>query len=114
MDLPTEHDISPEELEANKSRKRKRQENDIPDIRKFRRVRILASSGFTGLDQKKRRGPKRCHSCNIAKTPEWRRGPDGAGTLCNACGLCKYPFNHGILLTKRCRSLLQVNSRRGR
>ncbi|KAF2670191.1 hypothetical protein BT63DRAFT_412939 [Microthyrium microscopicum] len=41
--------------------------------------------------QVKRRGraapPGRCHSCNRAETPEWRRGPDGARTLCNACGL---------------------------
>jgi predicted Fe-S protein YdhL (DUF1289 family) len=45
-----------------------------------------------GPDSKKmRRGraapPGRCHSCNRAETPEWRRGPDGARTLCNACGL---------------------------
>ncbi|KZT41783.1 hypothetical protein SISSUDRAFT_203281 [Sistotremastrum suecicum HHB10207 ss-3] len=31
--------------------------------------------------------PGKCHSCNIKETPEWRRGPDGARTLCNACGL---------------------------
>ena len=31
--------------------------------------------------------PGRCHRCNRAETPEWRRGPDGARTLCNACGL---------------------------
>jgi len=31
--------------------------------------------------------PGRCHSCNRNETPEWRRGPDGARTLCNACGL---------------------------
>ncbi|CAG8532723.1 14906_t:CDS:2 [Acaulospora morrowiae] len=31
--------------------------------------------------------PGRCQSCNIQETPEWRRGPDGARTLCNACGL---------------------------
>lgn len=47
--------------------------------------------GFAGGDAKKRRGkaapPGRCHSCNRAETPEWRRGPDGARTLCNACGL---------------------------
>ncbi|KAK7186125.1 GATA zinc finger domain-containing protein 10 [Paraphaeosphaeria sporulosa] len=50
--------------------------------------------GFAGPDPKKRRGPTqraappgRCHSCNRAETPEWRRGPDGARTLCNACGL---------------------------
>ncbi|KAM6513605.1 hypothetical protein FALCPG4_015990 [Fusarium falciforme] len=29
----------------------------------------------------------RCHCCNRVNTPEWRRGPDGARTLCNACGL---------------------------
>ncbi|CRG86161.1 GATA zinc finger domain-containing protein 9 [Talaromyces islandicus] len=48
-------------------------------------------TGLTGGDAKKRRGkaapPGRCHSCNRAETPEWRRGPDGARTLCNACGL---------------------------
>lgn len=47
--------------------------------------------GFAGSESKKRRGraapPGRCHSCNRAETPEWRRGPDGARTLCNACGL---------------------------
>ncbi|KAJ1562044.1 hypothetical protein HK096_002340 [Nowakowskiella sp. JEL0078] len=32
-------------------------------------------------------GPGRCHWCNINETPEWRRGPEGARTLCNACGL---------------------------
>ncbi|PWY92118.1 sexual development transcription factor NsdD [Aspergillus heteromorphus CBS 117.55] len=49
------------------------------------------NGGFAGADSKKRRGkaapPGRCHSCNRAETPEWRRGPDGARTLCNACGL---------------------------
>jgi hypothetical protein len=50
-----------------------------------------SKGGFAGSDPKKRRGraapPGRCHSCNRAETPEWRRGPDGARTLCNACGL---------------------------
>ncbi|CAK7230777.1 hypothetical protein SBRCBS47491_007700 [Sporothrix bragantina] len=46
---------------------------------------------YGGMEVKKRRGraapPGRCHSCNRIDTPEWRRGPDGARTLCNACGL---------------------------
>ncbi|KAI2640089.1 hypothetical protein GGS21DRAFT_397747 [Xylaria nigripes] len=50
-----------------------------------------ASSYGMGEGVKKRRGraapPGRCHSCNRIDTPEWRRGPDGARTLCNACGL---------------------------
>ena len=47
--------------------------------------------GFANGETKKRRGraaaPGRCHSCQRSETPEWRRGPDGARTLCNACGL---------------------------
>ena len=40
------------------------------------------------MGQKQRAAPPgRCHSCNRIDTPEWRRGPDGARTLCNACGL---------------------------
>jgi hypothetical protein len=31
--------------------------------------------------------PDSCHSSNRAESPEWRRGPDGTRTLCNACGL---------------------------
>jgi len=50
--------------------------------------------GFAGAEAKKRRGraapPGRCHACQRAETPEWRRGPDGARTLCNACGLRKF------------------------
>ncbi|QRV89325.1 GATA type zinc finger [Ceratobasidium sp. AG-Ba] len=30
---------------------------------------------------------RQCNSCDIVNTPEWRRGPDGQRTLCNACGL---------------------------
>jgi len=56
--------------------------------------KLEGSGGFAGADAKKRRGraapPGRCHSCNRAETPEWRRGPDGARTLCNACGLREY------------------------
>lgn len=58
--------------------------------------KLEGSGGFAGSDAKKRRGraapPGRCHSCNRAETPEWRRGPDGARTLCNACGLRKFFF----------------------
>lgn len=28
-----------------------------------------------------------CHICGIKSTPEWRSGPQGRATLCNACGL---------------------------
>ncbi|KAM5537247.1 hypothetical protein V8D89_009180 [Ganoderma adspersum] len=44
--------------------------------------------------------PGKCHSCNIRETPEWRRGPDGARTLCNACGL-----HYAKLMRKRDKAL---------
>ncbi|KAI9493111.1 GATA zinc finger-domain-containing protein [Zychaea mexicana] len=28
-----------------------------------------------------------CAKCHTSKSPEWRRGPSGDKTLCNACGL---------------------------
>lgn len=31
--------------------------------------------------------PGYCHQCACIESPEWRRGPDGLGSLCNACGL---------------------------
>ena len=76
------------------------------DIRVFKRVRILQPSHldisgeihwprqgseaipcYSDAHRKRAAPPGRCHSCNRADTPEWRRGPDGARTLCNGCGL---------------------------
>jgi len=31
-----------------------------------------------------------CKACGITTTPQWRRGPDGERSLCNACGLHYY------------------------
>lgn len=39
--------------------------------------------------------PRRCSHCGVTKTPQWRAGPLGAKTLCNACGV---RFKSGRLL----------------
>ncbi|KAF7828925.1 GATA transcription factor 5-like [Senna tora] len=39
--------------------------------------------------------PRRCTHCGVHKTPQWRTGPLGAKTLCNACGV---RFKSGRLL----------------
>ena len=31
--------------------------------------------------------PNVCSICNTTNTPQWRRGPTGPNTLCNACGI---------------------------
>lgn len=30
---------------------------------------------------------RKCQHCGAEKTPQWRAGPDGPKTLCNACGV---------------------------
>ncbi|GAB2231887.1 hypothetical protein Droror1_Dr00010905 [Drosera rotundifolia] len=30
---------------------------------------------------------RRCSHCGVQKTPQWREGPNGPKTLCNACGV---------------------------
>ncbi|ORY94514.1 hypothetical protein BCR43DRAFT_494138 [Syncephalastrum racemosum] len=42
-------------------------------------------------------GTKQCHYCGSKSTPMWRRGPKGAGTLCNACGV---KWKNGKILCK--------------
>ncbi|KAJ3207986.1 blue light receptor [Dinochytrium kinnereticum] len=55
---------------------------------------------------------KKCEHCHTFESPEWRRGPTGPKTLCNACGL-RYARNiakldsvaHGILAASAASSL---------
>ncbi|KAF9970797.1 hypothetical protein BGZ73_006426, partial [Actinomortierella ambigua] len=56
---------------------------------------------------KRMQPPGRCQSCNSSDTPEWRRGPDGARTLCNACGL------HYAKLLKRQQQQLRISLENG-
>ncbi|KAL6868220.1 hypothetical protein ACP4OV_015065 [Aristida adscensionis] len=37
--------------------------------------------------QRNRQAQRECSHCGNTKTPQWRTGPDGPGTLCNACGI---------------------------
>lgn len=31
--------------------------------------------------------PRKCMHCEVTETPQWREGPMGPKTLCNACGV---------------------------
>lgn len=47
-------------------------------------------ASFIKFDSQKGRKfniPSACNHCGSEKTPEWRRGPNGDKTLCNACGI---------------------------
>ncbi|KAG8742742.1 hypothetical protein FRC10_000956 [Ceratobasidium sp. 414] len=61
---------------------------DMEDIRARRAAGQGAGQGKVKYKKRSRASPPgQCHSCEILDTPEWRRGPDGQRTLCNACGL---------------------------
>lgn len=40
-------------------------------------------------------GPKACTGCHTTRTPQWREGPSGPKTLCNACGVRRVRRNKG-------------------
>lgn len=48
---------------------------------------LTKSSTATTLHQLSTCESTKCMHCLSTGTPEWRRGPDGERTLCNACGL---------------------------
>ncbi|RDY07716.1 GATA transcription factor 5 [Mucuna pruriens] len=49
----------------------------------------------TSSDSAATLAPRRCSHCGVQKTPQWRTGPLGPKTLCNACGV---RFKSGRLL----------------
>ncbi|KAJ1677753.1 hypothetical protein EV182_005512, partial [Spiromyces aspiralis] len=73
---------------------------DEDAIEYIRKKRNMHAPAVRGRQRKRAKRPEAsppncCRSCGISDTPEWRRGPDGARTLCNACGL------HYAKLTKK-------------
>eukprot|EP01113_Clastostelium_recurvatum_P022622 TRINITY_DN2704_c1_g1_i4.p1 TRINITY_DN2704_c1_g1~~TRINITY_DN2704_c1_g1_i4.p1 ORF type:complete len:662 (-),score=158.98 TRINITY_DN2704_c1_g1_i4:131-2116(-) len=59
-----------------------------------REFTIVPESGSQSFKRKRRsRAPAPildglfCHSCGETQTSQWRRGPDGCKSLCNACGI---------------------------
>ncbi|AQZ17871.1 (ZYRO0E01738g) [Zygosaccharomyces parabailii] len=47
----------------------------------------IGKIGKTSKSGKNRNAHMRCLHCLSTETPEWRKGPGGPTTLCNACGL---------------------------
>lgn len=81
-------DPNEEEHDVPMHRDAMKPQHGMPEVKKRQRVSLVRRGEKTKLTHWQRAVPPgRCHSCNRIHTPEWRRGPDGARTLCNACGL---------------------------
>ncbi|CAK9157067.1 unnamed protein product [Ilex paraguariensis] len=55
-----------------------------PPAKKHKKKPATETSGGGGGGSQQ---PRRCSHCGVQKTPQWRAGPLGAKTLCNACGV---------------------------
>ncbi|KAI4525960.1 hypothetical protein K525DRAFT_289187 [Schizophyllum commune Loenen D] len=94
-DMDRDSDMGQDELHADSAADdpRSMAERDMETIRSKRASTTAGNAANVAMPKTKYRKrsraspPGKCHSCNIRETPEWRRGPDGARTLCNACGL---------------------------
>jgi hypothetical protein len=69
----------------------------------------LDRDGRTSSDKKKKlkmADEYVCTDCGTLDSPEWRKGPSGPKTLCNACG-CEYSNQTGVKCTNSCSALGQ-------
>ncbi|XP_041022413.1 GATA transcription factor 5-like isoform X1 [Juglans microcarpa x Juglans regia] len=57
-------------------------EEKQPEKKQKKKATGETASGGSGTQT-----PRRCSHCGVQKTPQWRTGPLGAKTLCNACGV---------------------------
>ncbi|CAO3643700.1 unnamed protein product [Cunninghamella blakesleeana] len=69
-------------------------DKDYTPAKKRKPKRTNTSAPRTSQNNEQSSG-KKCLYCGSKSTPMWRRGPKGAGTLCNACGV---KWKHGKIL----------------
>ncbi|XP_031374395.1 GATA transcription factor 8-like [Punica granatum] len=63
-------------------------ENGEPKKKKKKiKLTIVQKSGDAGENSLPGQAVRKCLHCEITKTPQWRAGPLGPKTLCNACGV---------------------------
>ncbi|KAL5207340.1 hypothetical protein ABZP36_031775 [Zizania latifolia] len=80
-DLLDEHRLSKKSKHGKNSKQKPKKRGRKP---KHQQPPHVAGGGGATLPAP---GDRRCSHCGVQKTPQWRAGPEGAKTLCNACGV---------------------------
>ncbi|XP_057495632.1 GATA transcription factor 8-like [Actinidia eriantha] len=82
------------EQQVHDDNKRKEQvseyNNDLSlpsSYKKAQRSNKRVEKSFPETFEKVKRRRRKCSHCETEVTPQWRIGPDGPNTLCNACGV---------------------------
>ncbi|XP_022755630.1 GATA transcription factor 11-like [Durio zibethinus] len=55
--------------------------------KKKKNLTLLSGSSETKKSPSQQAVVRKCMHCEVTKTPQWREGPMGPKTLCNACGV---------------------------
>ncbi|KAJ6720261.1 GATA TRANSCRIPTION FACTOR 8 [Salix viminalis] len=60
-----------------------------PEHKKKKKIKFTVPLGAVEMNQNSppQQAVRKCMHCEITKTPQWRAGPMGPKTLCNACGV---------------------------
>ncbi|KAI8050143.1 uncharacterized protein B0P05DRAFT_563249 [Gilbertella persicaria] len=88
-----QQDMSPEPIQAEETQKQEEEEEEEQEAVVKEESRLLAKPKSNPNQNQ----IKKCLYCGSKSTPMWRRGPQGAGTLCNACGV---KWKHGKILSE--------------
>ncbi|XP_014514432.1 GATA transcription factor 8 [Vigna radiata var. radiata] len=57
------------------------------EAKKKKKVKVTVPAAGGDSNQNGLQAVRKCMHCEITKTPQWRAGPMGPKTLCNACGV---------------------------
>lgn len=71
-------------------------DDDDDDIDGGKKVGLVKKKAMRRGRRRGRKIKRRCSHCQAEQTPQWRAGPMGRNSLCNACGL---RFKMGLLLS---------------
>jgi hypothetical protein len=79
--------LTPFDDNTNTNTRRSNMDTFDPDLARF----SLIPARPPASEKPKKNPPEgaKCHGCGSTVTAEWRRGPDGPRSLCNACGVSR-------------------------
>lgn len=87
LELQTPVSIEPSYVPCGNTTERHELNENAFDIHGNSINKNAIKAGKSSKSGKNRNAHMRCLHCSAIDTPEWRKGPKGAATLCNACGL---------------------------
>jgi len=61
--------------------------DELPSLRRARLEAMPKADEPDEVIMKIRKDHPHCYLCGTKETPQWRAGPDGPRSLCNACGI---------------------------